>query len=721
MESNLLFALDIGTRSVVGLVGEQTGDSIRLIASHRQEHHTRAMLDGQIHDVPQVAAILAEVKNHLEECCGPLKKVSIAAAGRALCTIKSKAETELHGQGLLTTEDEHGLELSAIQAAQHQLATSDTIADPASYYCVGYSVVTFSLDGTNLKTLVGQRGRMATVEVIATFLPRQVIDSLQAAVEKVGLEIATLTLEPIAAINILIPHTMRHLNLALVDVGAGTSDVALTSGGSVVGYGMAPVAGDEITEAISQKYLLDFNVAEQVKRQLNSPKNKKITFVDVLGCEQKIPASEITSAIAPDVAALAQAIAGQIISLNEAPPQAVLLVGGGSLTPMLPAALSQSLDMPPSRVAVRHPDSIEGIDNIPASLHTPDAVTPLGILKLSGGNTLNFMNVTLNGAPLHLFNLGHLTVANALLAAGIDIRTLQGRPGMGMTVTVNGKTCFLAGSPGVPGQITLNGAQATFTDRLSEGDAVTVTRGTDGKSPARTVEQLVDIPAPLTIVVNNENTQVAPSILINGKAAKPDTKVADRDKITCALPATLQQVLSAVNSKMDPVHYHYTVNGTERTYTVYPKYTVNGQEAAADTPVQTGYIIKTFAPENPAVGDILGLSGMNRECISVLFNGAPCSVPTLSWSIRLNGTPVDINTAAETDSTIEYSIIEHPAPMLSDVLLAASFDPRSLPVNAKVAVLLNGVSAEYIAPVKNGDAVDVIVNENPYRKKSDEV
>ena len=77
MEKKLLFALDIGTRSVVGLVGEHRPEEIRVIASQRLEHHTRAMLDGQIHDVPEVAAVLARVKASLEESCGPLRRVPL--------------------------------------------------------------------------------------------------------------------------------------------------------------------------------------------------------------------------------------------------------------------------------------------------------------------------------------------------------------------------------------------------------------------------------------------------------------------------------------------------------------------------------------------------------------------------------------------------------------------------------------------------------------------
>lgn len=78
---------------------------------------------------------------------------------------------------------------------------------------------------------------------------------MQVALDSIGLEMSAITLEPIAAINVLIPQTMRHLNLALVDIGAGTSDVAITNNGTIIiGYGMVPYAGDEITEAISQNF-----------------------------------------------------------------------------------------------------------------------------------------------------------------------------------------------------------------------------------------------------------------------------------------------------------------------------------------------------------------------------------------------------------------------------------------------------------------------------------
>ena len=68
-----IFALDIGTRSVIGIVAEITENKeTKILATVRKEHKTRAMLDGQIHDVPEVAAIIREVKEELEAKTGKI-------------------------------------------------------------------------------------------------------------------------------------------------------------------------------------------------------------------------------------------------------------------------------------------------------------------------------------------------------------------------------------------------------------------------------------------------------------------------------------------------------------------------------------------------------------------------------------------------------------------------------------------------------------------------
>ena len=712
MEKKLLFALDIGTRSIVGLIGEKTSDGIKMLAAHRQEHTTRAMLDGQIHDVPEVAKVILSVKSRLELEFGPLHQVAIAAAGRALSTLKASSELDVHSRGYLTLQEERTLELMAIQSAQKQLATSRIVNDPASYYCVGHSIIGFSLDGTVMKTLVGQRGNTASVEIISTFLPRQVIDSLQAAVKTAGLEIGTLTLEPIAAINVLIPPTMRHLNLALVDVGAGTSDVAITRNGSVIGYGMVPIAGDEITEELSAKHLLDFKVAETVKRRLNR-NAKSVAFTDVLGLKHSLPPKEIISGIEPVVTELAQAIAAQIMLLNQSVPQAILLVGGGSLTPLLPEILAKVMNLPKDRVAVRRPDAIEDIQGIPADFCTPDAVTPLGILKIAGAEALNFLNVVLNGQPLRLFNLGGLTVGDALLAAGIDARSLAGRPGLGITLNINGERLFLRGSHGQPGKLTINGESANFSASVCDGDEITVEKGFDGCSPTPCIAEIVDLPPAFPVSIAGRKLQIQPLLLLNDLPVAPEEKLNDRDSL-CWFPADMvERVFRSARFPVEPTRFTYTINGTERVHSVWPTFTINGAAVPPTATVAPGDQLGLLLPTTPQICDVVGFKPEDVEPLAVTFIGINCSVPTRRFTLALNGSAAELSDPAPESSIIDFAVSSETQPTLADVLLAAEFNPADLPVLGGVAVVLNGKVAEYTAYIKSGDKIDILVKESP--------
>ena len=91
----LVFGLDIGTRSIVGTVGYREKDKFIVLAQRSKEHETRAMLDGQIHDIKKVSETIAEVKEELEETLGiECREVCIAAAGRVLRTVTTSVQNE---------------------------------------------------------------------------------------------------------------------------------------------------------------------------------------------------------------------------------------------------------------------------------------------------------------------------------------------------------------------------------------------------------------------------------------------------------------------------------------------------------------------------------------------------------------------------------------------------------------------------------------------------
>lgn len=541
-----LFALDIGTRSVVGIILEENNQKYHVVDMLAIEHSERAMLDGQIHDVLSVSKIITEIRIQLEKKHGPLKKVSVAAAGRALKTERAKVTIEIKGKPMIQKEDILHLELSAVQQAQSRVAEKHNEENSHYYYCVGYSVLYYRLDGEEIGSLIDQQGDEASVEIIATFLPKVVVESLISALHRSELEIDALTLEPIAAINVLIPPTMRRLNVALVDIGAGTSDIALTDSGTIIAYGMVPTAGDEITEAISDQYLLDFPLAEMAKRQINT--SDRITVTDILGFETEIPKEEVISQISSAIDRLASSICDEIFQLNgQKSPKAVMLVGGGSLTPELPTRVAEKLNLPENRVAIRGIDAIASLTMADHITKGPELVTPIGIAIAAEKTPVHYVTVYVNEQPVRLFEVKELTIGDCLLAAGIKMSRLYGKPGMAMIISLNGSQITIPGQHGHPPELLKNSAPCSLEDRVQNGDNLTVIRGEDGEKTVLQLKELIDEIPCKSISINGQEFNVTAKLLRNGQSVSPEIHIEDRDKIECSMPETIEEILVSLD------------------------------------------------------------------------------------------------------------------------------------------------------------------------------
>jgi cell division ATPase FtsA len=387
---------------------------------------------------------------------------------------------------------------------------------------------------------------MASTEIISTFLPKIVVESLISALQRSNLQLEALTLEPIAAINVLIPPSMRRLNVALVDVGAGTSDVAITMDGTVTAYGMVPVAGDEITEAMSDAFLLDFPQAEHAKRDMLT--KEEVTFTDILGFEQSLTHEKIVEHISPSIEKLAKAIAVEIKKQNnQQSPKAVMLVGGGSLTPTLPKRIADFLGLPVNRVAIRGVDAIQQLHATDLPVKGPEFITPIGIAVAAKQKPIEYVSVTVNDLPVRLFDVKKLTIGDSLLAGGISINKLVGKPGLALMAEVNGKSITLPGSFGSAPRIYKNGQPAQSSDPIRNGDVISVEKGTDGEPANAAVGQIISQELPqLSLQVNRKQVTVSPTLLKNGQPATLDEQLKDHDKITFSYPAKIKELLISV-------------------------------------------------------------------------------------------------------------------------------------------------------------------------------
>ena len=328
LPDDFVFGLDIGTRSIVGTVGYRQPDGhFVVVAQAAVQHETRAMLDGQIHDIGKVADTIRSVSDQLEQLTGKkLNNVCIAAAGRVLKTVEQEAEVTFTTETVVTTEHVYSLDMLAVEKAHETLRHSDNSG--LKYYCVGYSVMRYYQNDYPITNLEGHKCSKIRTELIATFLPEEVVDGLYAAVERAGLHVENLTLEPIAAINIAIPERFRLLNIALVDVGAGTSDISITKDGSIIAYGMIPAAGDELTECIAKHYLVDFQEADRMKCE--STEQEEVEFQDIMGLPMTVKSSDIAEVVRENVQSITKQVAEKIIELNgDKSVSAVFVVGGG--------------------------------------------------------------------------------------------------------------------------------------------------------------------------------------------------------------------------------------------------------------------------------------------------------------------------------------------------------------------------------------------------------
>lgn len=499
-----VFALDIGTRSIIGMVGVPDGDRIQIVAIEQIEHSQRAMIDGQIENIDQVARVAGEVKARLEAKLGcKLNRVAVAAAGRSLRTESVSFELKLPQVQRINEELVSRLEAGAISEAEKAFFNRDPEADGQRYYLVGYSVSRYYLDDYILSDLVDHNGRVLKADVIATFLPSEVVESLYAAMRKIDLEIASLTLEPIAAINAAIPPGIRLLNLALVDIGAGTSDIAVCRDGYITGYTMAVQAGDELTESIMKAYLVDFQTAEKIKHALRG--TEPICFTDIMGFEQTIDRGELEESLKGAADSLCEEICKKILEANGNVPSAIFLAGGGSLFPGLTEGIVERFDMDPKRVAIAGRNFGASAWSDEYELENPEYATPLGIVISAGLNMINdSFRILLNGEPAKLFRNGTFTVMNILMMNGYNYQDMMGKSGQNLVVHLNGERKVFYGEKAEPCILKLNGEDAQLSDMVRAGDQLTFTPVIHGEDASAMLSELITPAESPAITINGE-------------------------------------------------------------------------------------------------------------------------------------------------------------------------------------------------------------------------
>ena len=577
-QGQLVFGLDIGTRSIVGTVGYLNGGKFHVMAQRSKEHETRAMLDGQIHDIGKVGETIAFVKSQLEEDLNrTLTDVCIAAAGRVLRTITTSVEHKFDSDKEVTEEDINALSTKGVEKAYEEFqGHNDT---DMKFYCVGYTPMRYYMNGYPMGNLEGHKANTIGLDLIATFLPDDVVDGLYKAVELAGLRVANLTLEPIAAIQVAIPEKFRMLNMALVDVGAGTSDISITKDGTITAYGMIPVAGDSLTDIIVQHCLVDFETAEQIKRKSSS--QETIEYQDIMGLPQTITAKEVADILHEAVEKMTHLVADCIKELNgDKAVSAVFVVGGGGMIPGYTQQLAAELDIVKERVAIRGQEVMQNIVfELENARKDSMMVTPIGICLSYYEQSNNFIFVELNGERMKLYDNGKLSVADAAMQAQFPNDDLFPKRGQALTFTVNGKARMVRGLQGEASVIMVNGETADIYTKVHNGDRIEVISSTMGEPAKQELGKLTEMSDRLHVYVNGRKIDLPKTASVNGKLENEFYLIHENDDILVRNYYTVTEVAEFLDM---PLGGNIRVNDivANPDTRVYENFTVSWSEEA---------------------------------------------------------------------------------------------------------------------------------------------
>lgn len=541
---HLVFGLDIGTRSIVGTVGYKDGKVFKVVAQVSRFHETRAMLDGQIHDIIKVSETIKEIKNELEHRIGrPLTDVCIAAAGRMLKTVTVRADYEFGTDTVIEDEHVQSINLLGVEKAYDALR-EETKEEDLKFYCVGYSVIRYFLNDFAISSLLGHKALKAGTELIATFLPEEVIDGLYAAVQKAGLFVANLTLEPIAAINVAIPEKFRLLNIALLDVGAGTSDLSITKDGSIIAYGMIPFAGDEITEQIAKAYLVDFDTAEQIKMACLS--EKTVSYNDILGISHQVDANDVIDNVSETVKMITKSVADKLIELNGGKSvSAVFVVGGGGKLPGFVNLLAEYLNIPTERVALRGQEVLQDVEYFEDDVKKDSTlVTPIGICLNFYEQKNNFIFIQVNGERVKLYDNNHMTIADVAVQIGFPNEQLFPRRGKELSYYVGEEKRMVRGEAGESAIVMLNGKRVGISTQIEQNDKIEIVSSTKGNDATLEVRSLPEFKETISFQFNGKLVECPKFIMANGELVSGYYQIQDGDHLEILNYYTLEQVLT---------------------------------------------------------------------------------------------------------------------------------------------------------------------------------
>ncbi|MDQ5943952.1 MAG: cell division protein FtsA [Patescibacteria group bacterium] len=378
-----IVSLDIGTEYVKALVGEVKGDHVEIIGAAKQRQRLTDMAGGAVTDIAGVVDNCDKALREAEKMSGVVaRNTVIGIAGelvKGMSTTVSyrRARPEVQIDMVELKDIIERVQRTAFDKVRDQLSW-ETGSNDMQVKLVNAAVVDVTIDGYRVTNPIGFQGQDVSIAVFTAFAPMVHLGALQSVARDLDLNLINIAAEPFAVAKSVGADDSTEFSAIFIDIGGGTSDIAVVNNGGVVGTKMFAIGGRSFTKRIAQSLSVSFEEAEKLKINHSA------------GALAKAEESAVADALDTDVEVW---LSGVELSLSEFDeldhlPNRILLCGGGSALPEIKKALQTEWykDLPFARkpkIDFVAPADVNRVLDHTGRLTSPQDITPMGLANLA--------------------------------------------------------------------------------------------------------------------------------------------------------------------------------------------------------------------------------------------------------------------------------------------------------------------------------------------------
>jgi cell division protein FtsA len=392
-QRQLFTALDIGTAYAKALIVEVHGDNATVLGVGRQQQNYTHMSDGFVTDIPGVITTCNAALVHAEKAAGGIVAPSaiIGIAGELVKGSSMTVSRQRSNPMKPITADELD---SLINAAQQKLLKSaqERIAAETGYNNIDVRltnaiVISTRVDGQMVSNPIGFQGRYFTLTLFSAFAPLTQLGALETVAQGLDLKLVSIVAEPYALARCLSTNASAHSGAIFIDIGGGTTDIALVRQGGIEETRMFAQGGRSFTRRIATSKGVPVKEAERLKLSYSNG--------EIKGTDRE----EIQGILAPECQTWMDTVELLIEELAKGDllPPAIYVVGGGAALPDLLQKLEEypwTQRLPFSRVPLIRtvlPEMVASISDPGKMLTNAQDITPMALahqaIELQNENT----------------------------------------------------------------------------------------------------------------------------------------------------------------------------------------------------------------------------------------------------------------------------------------------------------------------------------------------